>query len=170
MRLELIGDTGPKRFTRAGILLTILFNIVLTEFVYFPVFAVPAFKKTEWALSMNVTRPPIWPTVPAVAVLQIQGIDFPNEAIIPTDDQVWQQVCQNGISTDKLPNRTCVADTAEVATLADGTSIAYAVYHPKEPDTTLQLGVGMDFFYPFNCEAILEHFSVTFKLDILTIV
>lgn len=145
-------DPGPKQFTRAGVLLTIMCIIILTEFVYFPAFAVPAFKQTEWSLTMNVTRPPVWPSVPSVVIFQTLGPGFDNQAQIPADDQAWQSVCQNGIETDKNPNQSCVANNSAIATLTDGTQIAYAVYHPKYPFETLQLFAGMDFFYPFNCK------------------
>lgn len=128
-----------------------MLNVILTEFVYLPVFALPAFKREVWEVKLNVTQPPI---TPSVVVFQILG-GLQNQAILPPDDEAWQSVCDQGISTDTNPFQMCIAGSSSLVTLSDGvTQMRYAVYHPKDNLTTIPVYTGMDFFYPLSCECL----------------
>lgn len=147
-----------------------MLNVILTEFIYLPAFALPDFNEKEWDVSLNVTSPPI---TPAVVVFQSLNDTIHNRAILPTDDQVWQQLCQN-ISTDPNPYHSCVANHTETVqrptrfgAAADETHLRFAVYHPQEPFLTIPVYQGMDFFYEFSCaHSIISYISTKALISI----
>lgn len=150
----LIRNLGPKRFTRAGILITIMFNVILTEFVYLPLFAVPDFRKKIWNVSLNVTDPP---PAPAVVVFQNLNKTFSNRAVLPQEDQVWLDLC-NGVESQGIAFQNCVANETKYfegparSAIVEETVVRYAVFHPKEPFQALPLFVGFEMFYPHWCK------------------
>ena len=139
--------------------MTIMLNIILTEFIYLPAFALPDFQKKVWDVSLNVTSPPI---MPSVVIFQSLNETIHNRAMLSTDDEVWQQLCQN-ITDDPNPYHSCIANHTQTVdrptrfgAAASTTHLRYAVYHPQEPFLTLPVYQGMDFIYDFSCDSLLH--------------
>lgn len=87
---------------RAGIFLTIFLNIILTPFIYLPVFALPAFKDITWKMELNASRNV---STPSFAVLQ--NINLNRRAELEDKKDSINQMCEQKAQDQTFPNQFC---------------------------------------------------------------
>lgn len=136
---------GPRRFARAGVILTIFLNILLTQFIYLPVFAVPAFNDITWRMELNASR-----NVSAPSFAVLQNINLNRRAELEDDEQSIEQMCEQKADNDVFPNQYCFRPR-ENFTYGDPDHplhIEWAVFDGREVEN-MSMGSALGLWYQY---------------------
>ena len=89
-------------------LLTIFLNIILCQFIYLPVFAVPAFNEITWKMELNASQDI---STPSFALLQ--NTELSRRATLETNSTSIQQMCDLKMNDPVFENDYCFTEPKE---------------------------------------------------------
>ena len=134
---------GPRRFSRAGILITILLNVILCEFVYLPVFAVPEFNDIHWSMDLFASRSTL---TPSLAVLQ--NANLQRRATLESNSSALNDLCQSKLDAERFDNQRCFNGFSTM-----GMNIKYVTFNGSTYDQSITLDDAIDLWYRYSCKS-----------------
>ncbi|KAL9110271.1 MAG: hypothetical protein Q9227_005178 [Pyrenula ochraceoflavens] len=156
------GSTRWERLARLGVLLNVVVNIVLVEFVYLNGVAIPGFKSFTWKTSLEPTT-----SFQAPSIALIQEVGNHKRGSLPQSNTALTQFCKMQHNLSK--NQRCV-QTFYKSDTQWGT-LAYSIFNGASFGP-LKTGTDLDLLYGFQYNPVtstpmlgLAAFDSTFSLS-----
>lgn len=143
----LMSVTGPRRFERAGIFITIFLNIILCQFIYLPVFAVPAFEEITWKMELNASQNI---STPSFALLQ--NTELSRRATLEGNVSTIEEMCKDKESDETFKNLFCFKDIATLTYGHNGQHHARYVTFDGSRYPNITMGTNLGLWYQYYCE------------------
>lgn len=137
--------------------LTIFLNIIFCQFIYLPIFAVPAFNEITWKIGLNASTNV---TTPSFAI--IQNTQLARRATLEEDTTSLQQLCDQKMNNPVFDNQWCFQEPKNF-TYVDEQQHEHQVRYVTFDGNlypTIDMDEHLSLWYQYKCRYSVVSFSI----------